>query len=499
MFLWLLAFMRNQVATNDVFKKATPVIALFFIWLGWILLQVIPLPPGWVANLSPAAFEFHNLGNATGLMTLSLDPYATCAGWFKSLTYILIFILSLLLIHSRRRLRQLAYVIIYSGLFQAVYGSLMTLSGLGYGFFIQNPSALDVATGTFINRNHLAGYLVMALSVGIGMMIVSLDTESDYTAKQRLRCYMKLILSKKLRLRLYLAMMVIALVLTHSRMGNTSFFASLLIAGGLGLLLSKHATPDPGVSSLRSDGLIKYLAEFGWQPVVLTSKMTDERRKLLYKDIPVYESPSFDVMRFLRQPMSLGVTEDTVRFGMPAFNSNETPKSVSEKLKHFVKCCTAFPDRHNGWWFATSKLAKKIVRDRNVKLVISTSPPWTTALVGASLTRSVGVPWIADCQDLWSQYHRYDFGSIRLILDRWLERRTLSSAAALVVVSALRAKKLQKLHPNSRVESITLGVDPLHFDSAGVSPSKDIFTLTHVGKLKGQQNAKPLFSLFGYF
>jgi len=242
MFLWLLAFMRNQVTTSDVFKKAAPVICLFFIWLGWILLQIIPLPPGWVANLSPAAFEFHSLLNTTGLMTLSLDPYATTAGWFKTATYILIFILSLLLIHSRRRLRQLAYVVIYSELFQAVYGSLMTLSGLGYGFFIQNPAALNVATGTFINRNHLAGYLVMALSVGIGMMIVSLDTESDYTAKQRLRYYMKLILSKKLRLRLYLAMMVIALVLTHSRMGNTSFFASLMIAGGLGLILSRHAT-----------------------------------------------------------------------------------------------------------------------------------------------------------------------------------------------------------------------------------------------------------------
>jgi len=242
MFLWLVAFMHNQVTINDVFKKATPVIGLFFIWLGWILLQIIPLPPGWVANLSPAAFEFHGLANATDLMTLSLDPYATCAAVFKTLTYILIFILSLLLIHSRRRLRQLAYVVIYSGLFQAVYGSLMTLSGIGYGFFIQNPSALDVTTGTFINRNHLAGYLVMALSVGIGMMIVSLDTESDYTGKQRLRYYMKLILSKKLRLRLYLAMMVIALVLTHSRMGNSSFFTGLIIAGGIGLILSRHAT-----------------------------------------------------------------------------------------------------------------------------------------------------------------------------------------------------------------------------------------------------------------
>jgi len=173
---------------------------------------------------------------------LSLDPHATTVGWFKSLAYVFIFILSLLLIHSRRRLMQLAYVVIYSGLFQAVYGSLMTLSGLGYGFFIQNPFALNVTTGTFINRNHLAGYLVMALSVGIGMMIASLDTESDYTAKQRIRYYLKLILSTKLRLRLYLAIMVIALVLTHSRMGNTSFFVSLIIAGGIGLILSRHAT-----------------------------------------------------------------------------------------------------------------------------------------------------------------------------------------------------------------------------------------------------------------
>lgn len=242
MLLWLIAFMRDKVKTTDVFKKAAPIIGLFFIWLIWILLQIIPLPPTLISSISPVAFGHHSLADATDLMTLSLDPHATFVGWFKSLAYILIFILALLLIDSRKRLSHLAYVVIYSGLFQAVYGSLMTLSGLGYGFFIKNPSALNVTTGTFINRNHLAGYLVMALSVGIGMMIASLDTENGYTGKQRLRKYLRLILSPKLRLRLYLAIMVIALVLTHSRMGNTSFFIGLIIAGGFGLVLSKHAT-----------------------------------------------------------------------------------------------------------------------------------------------------------------------------------------------------------------------------------------------------------------
>ena len=292
MFLWLIAFMRNQVQTSDTYKKAAPVIGLFLLWLGWILLQIIPLPPVWVASFSPAAFDHHSLVNSSDLMTLSLDSHATAAGWFKSLVYVLIFILSLLLIHSRRRLRQLAYVVIYSGLFQAVYGSLMTLSGLGYGFFIQNPLALNVTTGTFINRNHFAGYLVMTLSVGIGVMIASLDTESDYTAKQRLRYYLKLILSTKLRLRLYLAMMVIALVLTHSRMGNTSFFASLIIAGGLGLILSRHATRGTIVLliSLIAIDVLIVGAWFGLEKVVQrieeTTLVTETRDEV---DIYVYQ------------------------------------------------------------------------------------------------------------------------------------------------------------------------------------------------------------------
>lgn len=242
MLLWLVAFMRNQVGITDAFKKAIPVISLFFIWLAWILLQIIPLPSSWVASVSPTAFGHYRLLGDTGSMTLSLDPHATRVGGLKSLAYILVFNLSLLLINSRQRLKQLAYIVIYSGLFQAVYGSLMTLSGLGYGFFMKNPSALNVTTGTFVNRNHLAAYLVMALSIGIGMMISNLKTESDDTIKQRLRNFLKLMLSPKLRLRLYLAVMVIALVLTHSRMGNASFFISLVIAGSIGLLLSRHAT-----------------------------------------------------------------------------------------------------------------------------------------------------------------------------------------------------------------------------------------------------------------
>ena len=71
------------------------------------------------------------------------------------------------------------------------------------------------------------------------------------TWRQRLRHIGTLILSSKAPLRIFLAIMVIALVLTHSRMGNVSFFASMLIAGSLALVLFRNM-PRPVIVLIAS-------------------------------------------------------------------------------------------------------------------------------------------------------------------------------------------------------------------------------------------------------
>ena len=226
-----------------VFQRARPVFFLFCLWLLWILFQITPLPAGIVEILSPeAAARYAALpGAPPGWMTLSVEPHATQSGFLKSLAYILVFSLALLLVTTHKRVQQLAYVLILSGLFQAVYGSLMTMSGLEYGFFIKKTTSLGHVSGTFTNRNHLAGYLVMCLSTGIGIMIANLDHRTGFSWKQRLHYLVQLSLSAKFRLRLTLVIMVIALVMTHSRMGNSAFFASLLSTGLIALLLYRHA------------------------------------------------------------------------------------------------------------------------------------------------------------------------------------------------------------------------------------------------------------------
>lgn len=242
---WLLALIFNKADITEAFLKARPVIFIFILWLLWILFQVTPLPAEWVKDLSPqAAALYANIpGAAPGPLTISVDVFSTKQALLKSLAYVLVFCLALLLVRSRRRARLFAYVLIMSGLFQAVYGSLMTLSGMEYSFFVEKIYNVGHATGTFTNRNHLAGYLEMCLAVGIGVMIASLDSgHHHYQGRMLLRKLLQLLLSPKARLRLFLVIMVIALVLTHSRMGNSAFFTSMLVAGGIGLLLSRHAT-----------------------------------------------------------------------------------------------------------------------------------------------------------------------------------------------------------------------------------------------------------------
>jgi O-antigen ligase len=240
---WCWLYFRNKVVIPVSCRAARYVLLVFSLWLIYIAMQLIPLPVQVLNELSPLSLQhWTSITNDFVGASISVDPKITQVSLLLSITYFLIFFLTLVLVSNRQRIKTLAYALVCSGLFQAVYGAVMTLSNWEYGFFIKKTAYVGVATGTFINRNHLAGYLEMTIAIGIGLLIASLDTNSAATLKKKILNLFRLLLSAKARLRLSLVMMVIALVLTHSRMGNTAFFVSLFITGVIGLIFSKHAT-----------------------------------------------------------------------------------------------------------------------------------------------------------------------------------------------------------------------------------------------------------------
>jgi O-antigen ligase len=242
---WLAMWAFERVRIPTAARSAWPVLALLAGWVVYQLAYVIPLPAGVVAVVSPEAFRMHSLtrdiGMPQGAMTLSVDPHESWVSFFKTLAYAGAFVLALLLVDRRSRVLLLARTLVYMSVILATYGVTMHLAGATQALFGADMNHREAAIGTFVNRNHFAGHLEMTLAVGVGLLIAGLTDRRADSLKKFLRHTIDWILSPKMFLRLSLCVLVIALTTTHSRMGNTAFFSSLLVAGGIGLALSRHA------------------------------------------------------------------------------------------------------------------------------------------------------------------------------------------------------------------------------------------------------------------
>lgn len=210
--LWTIVRLVDSEARQrqaETLKAGLPLLILLLVSQSWVAIQ-------WLGGFT-------------------VDVGETFRHLMLGLAYSLLFLVIISLFHTRKRLTLLLAVLVVSGTLQGFWGALMTLSGIEWLLVGPKDSYIGVATGTFVNRNHLAGYLEMALACGIGLLLALRDGKPFSWSN-----LIELLLGPKARLRLALVIMVIALVMTRSRMGNAAFFASLLLVGGLFVLIEKE-------------------------------------------------------------------------------------------------------------------------------------------------------------------------------------------------------------------------------------------------------------------
>lgn len=297
--LWVAALLRREIIPAPALRSAAPALVLLVLWLAFLLLQWVALPADLVRLLSPKAAEVQAgaayLGDGRS-PTLSLDPDATFAFWLKSCAYALTFALTLALVRRRTRLMWLCGAIVATGVLQAVYGSLMHLAGADIAVLGTPIAHASQASGSYVNRNHFAGLLEMCLAIGIGLMIAQLEERTSRGWKEFTRNILSLILSPKAALRVLLIVMVVALVMTRSRTGNTAFFASLLVAGVLALALSKAAPRGTVllISSLIAIDLLVIGAWFGVERTIQRIEQTTQAQVEERTDPAVYAVRMFE-------------------------------------------------------------------------------------------------------------------------------------------------------------------------------------------------------------
>lgn len=213
----------------------------------WAVLQTIPVPAEVARRVSAETWTVwrapFDVFAGPKAMPLSLDPFQGHLYATASFVYLSVFVVTLCLANSARRLQWLAVTLVMSGVIQALFGIAMFSKGSEYQLFFADISHQRIL-GTFRYHNSMAGYMELCLSVGIGLMLAQLGNLHAHPGwRRKTVAALRFVLSAKMLLRAMLVIMVIALVLTRSRMGNSAFFAAMLLVGFAAIVLKRHAAP----------------------------------------------------------------------------------------------------------------------------------------------------------------------------------------------------------------------------------------------------------------
>lgn len=145
------------------------------------------------------------------------------------------------------------------------------------------------------------------------------------------------------------------------------------------LMIAYHFPPLAGSSGIqRTLQFVRYLPEFGWQPIVLTThpraypRTSDDQLQDIPAGVTVIRAPAFDSARHF---------------------------ALAGRYPSFI----ARPDRWISWLPGATLMGKRIIRQYRPQCIWSTYPIATAHRIGYALKHISGLPWIADFRDPMAQ------------------------------------------------------------------------------------------------
>jgi len=141
------------------------------------------------------------------------------------------------------------------------------------------------------------------------------------------------------------------------------------------LLIAYHFPPLRGSSGIqRTLGLCRHLPDFGYRPLVLSisprayPETADDQLERISRNLPV-----------------------TRAFGL------DSARQLSVGGRYLA--LSARPDRWISWWLGAVPAGWSLLRRHRPSLIWSTQPIPTAHLIGLTLKRLSGLPWVADFRD----------------------------------------------------------------------------------------------------
>ena len=242
------------------------------------------------------------------------------------------------------------------------------------------------------------------------------------------------------------------------------------------LMIAYHFPPLQGGSGvLRTLGFARHLPEAGWQPLVLSASAGAYAQK---------------------GQLEVGDCQLTVRRSVAL----DAARHLS--LRGRYPACLALPDRWSSWWLSAVPAGLAMIRRYRPDAIWSTYPIATAHLIGLTLQKLSGLPWIADQRDPMlddsdpqapypphPRVHR---------LHGWIEQRIAARSAAIVCTTpgaiAAHRRRLAQVDAG-RFCLIENGYEEADFnDGAAGTGHRSRFLLLHSGVIyPSERDPQPLF------
>ncbi len=256
------------------------------------------------------------------------------------------------------------------------------------------------------------------------------------------------------------------------------------------LIITYYWVPAGGSGVQRWLKFVKYLRDFNIEPVVFT---VDEANYpitdiSLQKDVP----ENIEIIR-----NSIWEPNDVLSF----FKKKKTKTSAGflnpnpsffERILQYIRANYFIPDARRFWVKPSVKYLRKYLSENKIDAIITTGPPHSLHLIGLKLKRELGVNWIADFRDPWTDidyFHQLPLTEKSKKKHRQLEEEVLKNADGSLVVGKTMKENYKEFSKNIHV--ITNGYDSEQNNDAKVFLDQK-FSITHIGLMNADRNPKAL-------
>jgi len=258
------------------------------------------------------------------------------------------------------------------------------------------------------------------------------------------------------------------------------------------LVITYYWPPSGGAGVQRWLKFVKYLRDFGWEPVIYTPENPEAPAidYSLQKDIP--ENLTV-IKRRIWEPYSLykritGLKQDEkIKAG---FLSEKKKPSFAENLAVRIRGNLFIPDARKFWIKPSVKFLTEYLKENPVDAIVSTGPPHSMHMIALGIKKRLNIPWLADFRDPWTNIDFYGELKLLKVADKkhhQMEKSVLIKSDAVSVISRTMAIDFNRL-VNRQYEVITNGFDEDDIISFPENEKDEKFSIVHIGSMNHARN-----------